>query len=422
MKRKTKLIVLVVLCIFAVQCLAVPAAGEDEMPGWKVGDTWEYGMSSSGVSMNMTLEVEEIKTITVNGTDYNVYSVTNEMVASLYGYEITSQGHNYHRTTDLAIVKNEMSTSFMGMSSGNGATYNPPKKECSFPVDVGKTWSQTITEAQISYTDGEMTDYYEYETTYECRVSEMETITVPAGTFETYKIVSEDEWGDESYSWYSPKVKYFVKMSSGDPSDPTDIELKSYDVASSKGGSTTESNEFGLSTLFEMPYLLFLIIIPVIVIVLAVALVARSKKKKRTQAQIQSKETVDFVVPSATAQQTQAARVPQRTAAPRPPVRTQQKAAPRQAAAPPRQPQRTAPPRPPVKAQPKPVQQAPPAQKPVAQPRPVQQQAPPVQQQPPPPPPPPPAVVKNPCPTCKQELSLIQQYNRWYCHTCGKYW
>jgi hypothetical protein len=35
-------------------------------------------------------------------------------------------------------------------------------------------------------------------------------------------------WGDESYTWYSPKVKNFIEQSSKDPSDPIEIELKSY--------------------------------------------------------------------------------------------------------------------------------------------------------------------------------------------------
>jgi hypothetical protein len=415
MRRKTKITILVVLCILAVLCLATPAVGECEMPQWKVGDTWEYGMSSDIASMNLTQEVEELTTIEVNGTNYDVYRVSNVMDMSMYGMEFSYPGENYYRRSDLGMVKTEMSMEMFGFEQDTVAIYSPPKKECSFPMDVGKTWTETCNQIQITYSDGEMDSYDEYESTYEYSCSEMETITVPAGTFECYKIVCEDEWGDESYTWYSPKVKNFVKQSSGDSSDPTEIELKSYEVTTPKGAGAEEGG-FGMSSLFEMPYLLFLIIIPIIVVVLAVALVSRSKKKKRTEAEIKSKETLDFVIPTGPAVQTQAApvRATQRTTTTRPPQRTATQQ-------PPRQPRPAQPPRPPIKAQPKPAPQAPP--KPAAQPRPVQQKAPPVQQQaPPPPPPPPPPAVKNPCPTCKQELSLIQQYNRWYCHTCGKYW
>jgi len=39
----------------------------------------------------------------------------------------------------------------------------------------------------------------------------------------------------------------------------------------------------------------------------------------------------------------------------------------------------------------------------------------------PPPPPPPPATATQPCPTCGQPLTFIQQYGRWYCYNCKKY-
>jgi hypothetical protein len=32
-----------------------------------------------------------------------------------------------------------------------------------------------------------------------------------------------------------------------------------------------------------------------------------------------------------------------------------------------------------------------------------------------------PAPPPPPCPTCNQPLTLVQQYNRWYCDNCQKY-
>jgi hypothetical protein len=318
---KRKLIVLGMLCVLAANLLVVTASGACELPEWENGDTWDYSMTSSYLNVNITQVVDETKTISVNGTDYKVYSVSSDMTMSIMGIELTTPSTNYYQKSDLAMVKTETSTSLLGMSTENVATFSPPKKDCNFPLEVGKIWSETCTAISYSKLNNEMESYDEYETTFDYSVSGMETVTVPAGTFECYKIVCTDEFGDETIGWYCPKVKNVVKQSSGDASDPVQMELKSYDVAAPKGASVDKEGGFSIDSLFEMPYLLFLLIIPIIVVVLAVALVAKGKKKKRTEAQVQSKETVDFVVPSAPSPQTQAApvRASQRTSAPRPP-------------------------------------------------------------------------------------------------------
>ena len=35
--------------------------------------------------------------------------------------------------------------------------------------------------------------------------------------------------------------------------------------------------------------------------------------------------------------------------------------------------------------------------------------------------PPPPTPVYQYCPTCRQPMTFVQQYNRWYCNYCRKY-
>jgi hypothetical protein len=391
-----KLIVLIVLFILAVQMMAVPAAGEDRLPNWEEGDTWEYSISTSFGNVTLTQVVEGEETLSVNGTQYDVYSVNSVMNLSFSGVDISYPSTYYNRRSDLALIKTEMSISIFGISSESVATYNPPKKEFNFPLAVGNTWSETCNAITYSVQNGAITDYNEYEQTFSYSVEEVEEITVPAGTFRCYKIVCVDDFGDETTTWYSPKVKNFVKQTTGDSWDSTETELTSYDVATLEGEGESEGS--GVSSLFEMPYLLFLLIIPIIVIVLVVALVTRRNRKKN-QTEFRSLDTAGYSVPGTITPQTQVAQAPQNTAAlgqqPASPVGTQTWSVQQTTAAP---------------------------GQPIVQPRQFQQQAPPAQQQPPPPPPPPPPVIKNPCPTCRQDLSLIHKYNRWYCQTCGKYW
>jgi len=69
--------------------------------------------------------------------------------------------------------------------------------------------------------------------------------------------------------------------------------------------------------------------------------------------------------------------------------------------------------------QPQPVVQPQPEPQPVVQPQPEPQPQP---VQPQPEAPPPPAEPQKPvCPTCNNEATYIDQYQRWYCYNCQKY-
>lgn len=485
MKKNVKLTCFIVLCMFAVLYIVPSASADVAKPDWVSGDKWEYASSEYGITTTTTLEFEAVKTINVNGTDYEVYSMKKEDKISMYGINLTYPGQVYYQRSDLGMVKMDQTMSILGFSTSDVTTYAPPKKDCKFPLSVGQTWTETYTEITYSTMDDEITSYYEETYTDIYTVLSQETVTVEAGTFETYKIQCVDEDGDSIYSWYSPDVKNFVKMSVGTSTS----QLTSYEVTAPKTSGNGDPKEVGADgefDLFAMPYLLFLILIPVIVVVLAAGLVARGRKKKKTQAQVASQPTAAYTVqgaPAAQPQYTQAQAQPryaqqpaQQTAQPRyaqqPAQQTNQqwyaqqaaaqpgyaqapqrtapvsRAAPKQAQAPLRTaPARTQAARPPARAAPPRAQpaQAPqrtaPAQRaapkraqtqparPPAQPKPTpktqparapppRQAPPPKQQQPPPPPPPNPVY---PCPTCKQPLDLIKQYNRWYCRTCKKY-
>jgi hypothetical protein len=387
--------------------------------------------------MITSLEFEDVKTINVNGTDYEVYYMKKEDTTSAYGFNITQPSDVYYQKSDLGMVKMDQTTTFLGIDSSSVTTFAPPKKDCKFPLSVGQSWTETFTEISYSSMDDEILFYNEETKTNTYTVLLQEEVIVEAGTFDAYKIQCDDGSAGATYSWYVPEVKNFVKMSAGGNT----YELTSYEVTAPKtsgDGDGTEIGEEGGFDLFTMPYLLFLILIPIIVVVLAVGLVARGRKKKRTQAQVASQPTVDFTVQSvydtqpvggyAMAQQPVQ---PQRTAPVKP---VAQRAAPKQAAQRPA-PQRTQAARPPPKAapakRPAPKQAQTQPTRPPAHPRPTPKtqpvaatpprQAPPPKQQQPPPPPPPPPTPSYPCPTCMQPLDLIKQYNRWYCRNCKKY-
>jgi hypothetical protein len=479
-KKNAKLTCFIVLCLFAVLYIVPSASADVAKPEWVSGDKWVYTSSVYGILTTTTLEYDGVETLTVNETSYDVYVIKKDETTSAYGLNLTYLGQVYYQRSDMGMVKTNQSWELLGMNS-NIATYAPPKKDSKFPLSVGQTWTETYTEISISTFNGEIFTYEEKPSTATYTVLLQEEITVAAGTFDTYKIECDGGGAGRTYSWYAPEVKNYVKMSGGGVT----TQLSSYEVTAPQTSGNGDPQEIGEEgggefDLFAMPYLLFLILIPVIVAVLAVGLVAMKRKKKKTQAQVASQPTVDFSVqgaPAAQPQYTQATaqprytqqpvqqtaqprytQAPQRTAPARkaPPKQTQatrasQRTAPARKAPPKRSqtptaqapqrtaparkaPQRTAPARPPAKrATPKQTQTQParppshPRPTPKTQPvRPPPSQAPPkqvapAQKQMPPPPPPPPAPVVHPCPTCKQPLDLIKQYNRWYCRNCKKY-
>lgn len=73
------------------------------------------------------------------------------------------------------------------------------------PLHVGKSWEHEFL-GMISGT----------EMVLEVRVGRRETITVPAGTYETYRVEmmerqSDAEEGPRKTCWYAPAIQFFVK-------------------------------------------------------------------------------------------------------------------------------------------------------------------------------------------------------------------
>lgn len=98
-----------------------------------------------------------------------------------------------------------------------------------YPLEVGKTWTKSyqVTVAAIKQT-------IPFDST--SKVEAYEEVTVPAGTFKTFKIVSSDTTGNETVSWSNPEVGTWIKRSetrtakhSAGPGT-RDIQLISYTI------------------------------------------------------------------------------------------------------------------------------------------------------------------------------------------------
>ena len=161
----------------------VPSDAWTRAPMWQVGDEWTYRWESP------------------RGSGTLVYEVTSEeTVRGIECYVVKSgRSHTYYRKADLAFVQETN-------SSGLVYTYTPPRQYATWPLYVGRGWELPILQERPQ----DRTTENIFKTWW---VEAQESITVPAGTFETYRIIERNK-RDNSMSteiWLAPDVKARVR-------------------------------------------------------------------------------------------------------------------------------------------------------------------------------------------------------------------
>lgn len=82
-------------------------------------------------------------------------------------------------------------------------TWDPPAGWV-WPLEVGKTWTR---KGKVTIHAAKRSVDYEYTQTVEA----YEDVTVPAGTYKTFRVRTSNTLGDENVQWWSPDVGLFVK-------------------------------------------------------------------------------------------------------------------------------------------------------------------------------------------------------------------
>lgn len=239
MKNSRIILALSIIGLAVITLIPTQGNAEAQLPAYQIGDKWEYKMSSTGMGIeasgNIVMEVNGTSSISVNDTSYDVWvmKMSGEMSFSGPMGSGTSRmnGTAYIRQTDLATVKAITDSETTAASYGENIhsidhteiTYDSHKDDFNFPIEIGESWVVTTNETIYSSStyDGETwEDTYTDTiiTNYEC--VGMETIHVPAGTFETYKIRYQEE-DSEYYDivYYSPDVGTYVRMENYDETD-----------------------------------------------------------------------------------------------------------------------------------------------------------------------------------------------------------
>ena len=101
----------------------------------------------------------------------------------------------------------------------------PPRLYYRWPLTTGDKWD-------LSFTADYRRDRETANNTYAWEVVGTEQVTVPAGSFDTYKIVSRNvKTGRQLYEmWYAPAVKQWVKIHEWTEAGERRRELTAYSL------------------------------------------------------------------------------------------------------------------------------------------------------------------------------------------------
>ncbi len=176
--------------------------GKADMPAWRVGYRWEYNWKRPGSSGTYTKEI--------------IREDTSEGVPTFVARVLRSEEFYTKDTLGLLATVSEGKPISM---------QRPPFQFFVWPLEVGREW-RTAPERDS------LEDESSSELMLLMRVTNLEEVSVPAGTFEAFRVEMY-----EGYSgllimeyWYSPKVKWMVKVKQHWPNTVYEQELRSFKV------------------------------------------------------------------------------------------------------------------------------------------------------------------------------------------------
>lgn len=226
--------VLVVLSMLVAIPFLFPAcqgeeAPEGQLPTVQVGDRWDWSYVMGDTTYVLTEEV--IGDETVAGRDCYVIRMSFDpaivQTHDSVTYTVTDMKYWADKASALLGVKTETTVTGGGQTFTSSEIHSYEPWPSLFPLEIGKVVEADTTTTQYMG-DNQMGD--PIVSTEKYVVESKEDVTVPAGTFNCWKMIMYDGAGNIITTfWYSDKVKSGIK--SADASGNTMMELKSYSVS-----------------------------------------------------------------------------------------------------------------------------------------------------------------------------------------------
>jgi hypothetical protein len=172
-------------CVTPATTARSVTAGVEAAPELRPGDRWVYEWKSGDDSATKTVEIVEIKE--VNKVRY--YVVRSSETEQFYAFDFyTLELHWAGRLRD-----SDSKVEFRMV---------PPQPWFVWPLEVGRRWTHRGTFEE----PGKRTPHNDA-----FAVMAVETVEVPAGRFEAFKVARDTDRRDSDLYWYAPQVRWYVK-------------------------------------------------------------------------------------------------------------------------------------------------------------------------------------------------------------------
>lgn len=184
----------------------IPRSFKLQKPEWKVGYVWTYVRKRPGGEKKVVKEITREETF--------------EGVPS-YVVKIEERENFY--------AKDGLSLSVTISGGKLLSKRHPPSQPLVWPLAVGAEWRNSFTWENFDLKSAETFDFHRV-------ASNLDRVTVPAGTFDAIKIDTyESDSGLLRFEyWYSPKVKWFVKTRSYNAGGLEEEELINFKLIDSR--------------------------------------------------------------------------------------------------------------------------------------------------------------------------------------------
>lgn len=161
-----------------------PIAGPIAKPAWKVGNEWAYRYEQPSGTGTFVWRLDRTETLN-NEPHYVITAGAREI---------------FYRVSDLGFTQEILDGRIIRRVSPSVWRF------VSFPLSVGLSWD-------MKYQETRPTEHQTEEVERRCVAEAEETLTVPAGTFATIRIVCHNTRNNAWVStlWYSPEVTHIVR-------------------------------------------------------------------------------------------------------------------------------------------------------------------------------------------------------------------
>jgi len=236
---KKEITCLISLFIILSSIIVVSTTGDStDISTWYLGDEWTYNStifldsengSFNGTITDLKMNVIDVSNIEVSNQTFDVYvlNISGNITGMVTYSDIINgelngviDGVMFVRRADLSTVMVNITSVgtihqifYFGYEANATIIYTPPIEYFDFPINVGENWSiySNMTASGSFEVAGLLTKSFNESSVIRMYAgcSEEETISTPAGAFDTFHIVSEENGSYES--WYSPVVGNAVK-------------------------------------------------------------------------------------------------------------------------------------------------------------------------------------------------------------------